>query len=74
MTGLQQQVDQALLANALTDIFSALARPGFSIPMMLKLHDSRNNILNQMLTRGRDCDRDSNARLVTQLPMTLLMI
>lgn len=74
MIGLQERVEQALLANALMEIFGALARPGFSMPRMLKLHDSRNNIINQMMTRGRDCDRDSNARLVTQLPVAPLMI
>jgi hypothetical protein len=59
LTGLHELVDQARLANAL------LARLGFSMHMMLKRHDSRNNIINQMTTRGRDCDRESNARLVT---------
>ena len=63
--------DEALLANTLTGIFGALARPGFSMPRMLKLHDSRNNIINQKMTRGRDrvlvtamlcspCDRIAN--------------
>jgi hypothetical protein len=51
---LQERVDQALLANALMEMGGALARPGFSMPMMPKVHDSRNNIINQRMTRGRD--------------------
>jgi hypothetical protein len=40
--------------------------------MMLKLlHDSPNS--NHMMTRVRDCDRDSNDRLVTKMPMAPLM-
>jgi hypothetical protein len=55
LIGLQERVDEALLANALTGIFGALARPGFFMPRVLKLHDSRSNIINQKMTRGRDC-------------------
>jgi hypothetical protein len=54
LIGLQERVDQALLANALMEMCGALARPGFSIPVMLKLHDSRNNIINQLMTRVVD--------------------
>jgi hypothetical protein len=41
---------------------------------MLEMHDSRNNIINHMMTRGRDCDRNNNARLMIELPMTPLIV